>query len=89
MRESKRCPKCDSRRVAHLPLQPDDAGGEAPRIRMIHAGTGTRIGPLEAYVCADCGYYESYVRAPDRVDWDSIPELEWLNLEPRDDGPYR
>jgi hypothetical protein len=58
---------------------------------MAHAGVGASIGILEAYVCADCGCYESYVKAPDRVMWDEMKGLRWLNppASRGGPGPYR
>lgn len=46
------------------------------------------IGALEAYVCGDCGFFESYVIEPKSVDWDNIQGFAWVG---RDDatGPYR
>ncbi len=89
MKKTKQCPKCESRRVARVPVQPDDAGGRAPRARMMYADTETRIGILEGYVCADCGYFESYLKNPHRVMWSEMVGLEWLNPEPEPEGPYR
>ncbi len=47
------------------------------------------IGTLEAYVCADCGYHESYVSEPQSVDWDSIRKFSWVNADPARDTPFR
>ncbi len=47
------------------------------------------IGSVEAYVCADCGYHETYVVDPDKLDWEQIRGLRWLNASPETQGPYR
>jgi predicted nucleic-acid-binding Zn-ribbon protein len=76
MKHSKKCPKCGSLRVAYLPIQPDRHGAykDQPRsVGMEDAITGffsdipiqRHLGELEAYVCAACGYHESYVKKPD------------------------
>jgi len=47
------------------------------------------VGRLEAYVCADCGYHETYVKEPDAVPWDRIAGFAWVNPPPADTGPFR
>jgi hypothetical protein len=47
------------------------------------------IGALESYICADCGYHESYVIEPAQLDWEHIRGLRWLNADPNNQGPYR
>lgn len=37
------------------------------------------VGRLEAYLCTDCGYYETYVIEPNTVSFDSIVGFEWVN----------
>lgn len=49
----------------------------------------TLVGSLEAYVCADCGYYESYVVDPAATRWDLIRDFAWLNEPGAGAGPYR
>jgi len=44
---------------------------------------------LEAYICADCGYFESYVRTPDEVPWNDLVSFRWVNAAPPREGPYR
>jgi predicted nucleic-acid-binding Zn-ribbon protein len=44
-------------------------------------------GDVEAYVCADCGYFEEYVANPARIDWDRI--LGALPHSAKGGGPYR
>ena len=46
------------------------------------------VGALEAYVCVDCGLYETYVRTPDTVDWEDIRDFHWMN-DHVSSGPYR
>jgi predicted nucleic-acid-binding Zn-ribbon protein len=47
------------------------------------------IGKLEAYLCADCGYHETYVKDPDSVAWEKLRGFAWLNPETDGSGPYR
>jgi len=47
------------------------------------------VGPLEAYVCTECGYHETFVREPKTVAWDDVQGFTWVNPEPIADGPFR
>ena len=96
MKRSKQCPKCESRKVGYINHQPE-GDGEGFRWRVVarvrepqrHGSPRPRIGELEAYVCTDCGYYESYVRDPDRTPWSELSGFRMLNPEPESEGPYR
>ncbi|MDH5508318.1 MAG: hypothetical protein OEZ02_13930 [Anaerolineae bacterium] len=35
------------------------------------------VGQLEAYFCADCGFYETYVKQPSTIDFASIVGFKW------------
>ena len=41
--------------------------------------TEVPVGQLEAYLCADCGFYETYIKEPGRVPYDSILGFTWVN----------
>ncbi|MBA3459744.1 MAG: hypothetical protein H0T46_07270 [Deltaproteobacteria bacterium] len=47
------------------------------------------LGKLEAYVCADCGLYESYVQDPQAVQWRDIVGFSWVNEALESDGTQR
>lgn len=47
------------------------------------------LGELEAYVCVDCGYHESYVKSPESLEWESLRGFSWVNPPQSGDGPYR
>ena len=93
MKATKQCPKCQSRRVGCFESQPDfDGRSEKARAIGLARETstgmlGTRrreayVGELEAYVCIDCGYYESYVKQPGKVPWERLLGFRILN-DPR------
>ena len=98
MKRSKQCPKCGSLRVGrieHVVTVDEGADGQV-QLRPIPVGrfagrggdTNVPIGPLEAFLCADCGYYELYLREPRSVPYENIPGFTWLNsLGPS--APYR
>jgi hypothetical protein len=99
MKRSKQCPKCGSLRIGHIEVQPD-MSGDIPRPGPRPAGhtfkevwlEGKRphgVGVLEAYVCTECGYYESYVVDPQKVPWGQLGGFRMVNPEPEPGGPYR
>ena len=49
--------------------------------------TKPMLGRLEAYVCTECGYHETYVASPRDVPWEKVSGFAWVN--PSNDGPYR
>lgn len=97
MKRTKQCPKCESLRIGYLPSQPDVAhgrvaeravGNDPDRESMwnLHRGLA---GTLEAYLCADCGYYESFVKDIERVQLDKLEGFRWVNPETPEPTPYR
>jgi hypothetical protein len=97
MKASKQCPKCHSLKVGYLEYVADRGretyqesivGLTVPhRNRLLK--TAEPIGTLEAYLCADCGFYETYVRDPGSVPFDSIEGFHWLNDPTSTGQPYR
>jgi predicted nucleic-acid-binding Zn-ribbon protein len=97
MKASKQCPKCHSLKVGYLEQAidrgeyssdtwPAAVGKTEPRSWF---AVGTVVGALEAYLCAECGYYETYVKDPATVPFDQLAGFHWLN-ETADPGkPYR
>lgn len=47
------------------------------------------VGTLEAYVCTDCGYYETYAADPKAVPWATIQGFRWVHPDPAETGPFR
>ena len=94
MKQSKQCPKCMSLRIGFLDRQVDRGSGDTSGR---HAGVGREttsqrtgfVGRLEAYVCTDCGYFESYVSDAEHQQWDTVDGFRWLNAEAPAAGPYR
>ena len=104
MKASKQCPKCDSLRVGYLERVHDqtvhDEASKSPwayaskKVGVIESSGWLRSyeeghGLLEAYLCADCGYYETYVKSPEDVPYEKLQGFHWLNPEPPEEGPYR
>ena len=95
MKKSKQCPKCQSLRVAYLPTQVDE--GDVYYNRKVARtkksgfyGVSPGVGELEAYLCADCGYFETYVKEPKKMEWDKLIDLQWVNPPQQDEpGPCR
>lgn len=94
MKASKQCPKCKSLRIGYLETQLDLAHA-GPAQGYVGKGPGSIwrhefIGALEAYVCADCGYHESYVKDVAAVRWERVEGFRWVNEDPGPgSGPFR
>lgn len=98
MRDSLRCPKCQSARIGHLERVEDQDGDKPTRTRSLATGySGTlftggmrrHAAEVEAWVCADCGFFEEYVKNPDGVKWDQLPGFRWAREPDDGDGPFR
>jgi hypothetical protein len=46
-------------------------------------------GEVEAYACADCGYFEEYLRDPQRIDWGAIVGAYPHTPKTGSGGPFR
>jgi predicted nucleic-acid-binding Zn-ribbon protein len=85
MKASKQCPKCHSLKVGYLDTVIDR--GEQAHDEAVVGRTqlkawfqgGEFVGRFEAYVCAQCGYYETYVKDPTSIPFDSIQGFRWIN----------
>ena len=53
---------------------------------LAHGRVHRLMGKLESYVCADCGYHESYVVEPHAIEWEAMRGFRWVN-EPLPDEP--
>ena len=93
MKASKQCPKCDSLRVGYLENVLDSWGPSYPlkpaKMGKVGLNPISATGELEAYICAECGFYETYVKDPGALDFDNIVGFHWLNPPPLEEGPYR
>jgi hypothetical protein len=92
MKQSRRCPKCQSARIGHLDRLPDTLGPET-RVVWRHlalereGGVLRATGRIEAYVCTECGYLETYVVEAHRLPFDRLEGFSWVGEAVG--GPYR
>lgn len=99
MKTSKQCPKCHSLDIGVLDIAALPHGTEVLDFRPQPAGVIKRkswpmpvfipVGRLEAWVCTNCGYYETYVCQPDQVDFTNLHSFRWAGQAPPNSGPYR
>jgi hypothetical protein len=84
------CPKCKSRRVGHLSTRysEGDKGRFVPMFVGLDSETWKAMGVIEAFVCAECGLLETYVRDPEGVPFEALEGFRWMN-EDTDRGPFR
>lgn len=98
MRQTRRCPSCDGRRLMHFKRVKDNAGDgtlidfslqkHAPSFWTI---LGRDTGILEAFACVTCRLVEwSAVSLDDvKVDGEDVVEVEGADETATDGGPYR
>ena len=95
MKKSKQCPKCESLRIGHLERVIDRIGdgNAAPQAAARVEETGffasDRYFETEAYLCAECGYLETYLRSPTALPYDKLSDFRWVNPGATQEGPYR
>ena len=97
MKSTRQCPKCDSLKVGYFEkIYEQGASRDHPvpaSVGMIEGkGFLSRdevSGELEAYLCAACGYYETYVKDPGSISFEDLKGFQWLNPDPSADGPFR
>ncbi len=46
------------------------------------------VAQLEAFVCAECGFYELYLREPESMRFEELEGFQWVNSG-RGGAPYR
>lgn len=68
----------DSRTVighcpAPLGIERSESGGF---IKVIKEGP---VGNLEAYTCTSCGFYETYIKNPSSIKYETIIGFKWIN----------
>jgi predicted nucleic-acid-binding Zn-ribbon protein len=94
MKGTKQCPKCKSRRVGHIDqVNYGDAGpcsdetykplplGIIPVAQRWVGPKQAPVGQFEAYVCASCGYFETYLKDLSTVPFEKIEGFRWLNAK--------
>ncbi len=87
------CIKCGHTRIRHIANVPDvhtennwETRARNREFRVLGAverktGMFSReqlLAEVEAYVCADCGYFEEYVKQPADVPWEELPGSRWV-----------
>jgi predicted nucleic-acid-binding Zn-ribbon protein len=86
MKQSWTCPKCHSQRIGYFDMLHDEAEASKPDGRVLgHAVIGQfmgatasqRVGMVEAFICADCGYFEEYLKDPANMPWDKLVNFRW------------
>lgn len=67
--------------AAELPVRGHCAAplgvGESVSGGFIKVTIESPVGQLEAYFCASCGFYETYVKEPDSIPFESITGFKW------------
>ena len=90
MKRTRQCPKCHSLEVGYLERMLDytTLGPVAQHLGQCVDDEGV-VGQIEVYVCTACGFFESYVKDHDLVDFARLSGFRYLN--PRDESgpPYR
>lgn len=101
MKKNKCCPKCDSLRIGYLPEVPDSVGGGAYGRQGLGDSTSPPKGLwqeinhtgeyhyVEAYICTECGYMETYAQSPGDIPFERLKGFTWVNPEQPEEGPYR
>jgi hypothetical protein len=58
---------------APLGISRSESGGF---IKVIKEGP---VGMLEAYICGSCGFYETYIKEPSSIQYESIIGFKWIS----------
>jgi len=92
MKQRRRCPKCGSEEIGHLDHLPDTMSSEQEISEqalglVIRRSGPEKVGVIEAFVCAGCGFLETYVRDPQGVPFEEIVGFSWVTSD--SSTPYR
>lgn len=100
MKDSKQCPKCNGLRIGYLENLPDENAAGTASTQAI--GTSDVLEgsslfgryvhsrhDIEAYLCTDCGFLESYVKSPKTIPYESLKGFRWANPQSPPEGAYR
>lgn len=64
--------------VGHCPaplgIERTQSGG---LIKVIKEGP---VGKLEAYLCTSCGFYETYIKDPESIQYENMIGFKWVNV---------
>jgi len=87
MRTSKKCPKCGCEYIGSFPWVTTSVAQKDGSVSL-----GGSF-PMVAYTCADCGYWEQYMKRP-LSQWDKPPEdtefeFTWVRKPPGGEAPFR
>lgn len=93
MKLSRQCPKCQSLKVGYLEKILDHQGEGSVTSQKIGKVSEklwayrvqTAAGETEAYICTECGYYETYVKEPGSISWNDMVDFHWLNPPPSEE----
>ena len=84
MKNETRCPKCGSLRIGRLQgVVETNLVIDGPDAGLSHPGQDIL---RDAYICGQCGYYETYVRTEDLALLENYPDFSWLGGQ---EGPFR
>jgi hypothetical protein len=79
--------------VGHLTRRFDDRGERGGNLTTAMLGidgtTRQSVGPLEAIVCTECGYLETYVTDPTTVPFEKLLGFRWVNEPNPRRGTFR
>ena len=93
MRTSGKCIKCGSLAIGHLSRLFDETGERGAKFSTAMLGvdgtTRQGAGPLEACVCTECGYVETYVTEPAAVSFEKLQGFRWVNEPNARRGTFR
>jgi predicted RNA-binding Zn-ribbon protein involved in translation (DUF1610 family) len=88
MKTSHVCPKCGSDRIGHLDQVADVADQSKLHPQHIASkttsswggllGTIEMVGKIEAYVCTQCGFYETYVCDAPKISFEDVDGFRWV-----------
>jgi predicted nucleic-acid-binding Zn-ribbon protein len=91
VKTTKQCPKCDGTKIGHLAtvhdrdyyysnvLKERAVGYQPGPSGWLKSGKVEGAGGFEAYVCGECGYYETYVKSPESIPFEDLDGFRWLN----------
>ncbi len=89
MRTTLRCPKCQGRKIIHVPVVRDNGYNRLMiEYRMGFFGD-QEYGEFESYICRACGYAEMYVKGAPAINVDQIDGATLLDGEKDVGHPYR
>lgn len=93
MRTSNKCIKCGSLAIGHVERRFDNTGdrkvGFTSAVLGVIGTTVQGVGVLEAFVCTECGYLETYVKDLAMVPFEQIRGFRWVNEPNAQRGGFR